>query len=266
MAATMRAMTVAPRAAAAPKTVRSAKRGASKAFRSAPVAPRSARMAPRAAAGDVDAETGISKMREGIKEASAENALTPRFYTTDFDEMEQLFSTEINPNLDQAGPYNQPRGPFSTHTALVYPPAELRGGRPDGRRASRARRTTLRGRTPTALPGAITAVCYACPDCGYNQKNNIVPAVAIVPVFAPETSRHLEGRWSQATTGVTCTALARGGAGGDPAGVPRGLQPEALCAQRLLQEGRGFHSPTFRLNVSACCGKGGAFRGCPGDM
>ena len=25
----------------------------------------------------------------------------PRFYTTDFDEMEQLFSKEINPNLDE---------------------------------------------------------------------------------------------------------------------------------------------------------------------
>ena len=25
--------------------------------------------------------------------------LTPRFYTTDFDEMEQLFSLELNPNL-----------------------------------------------------------------------------------------------------------------------------------------------------------------------
>lgn len=28
--------------------------------------------------------------------------LTPRFYTTDFDEMEQLFSQELNPNLDMA--------------------------------------------------------------------------------------------------------------------------------------------------------------------
>ena len=35
----------------------------------------------RAAA--VDNETGIKKMRDGIKEAAEENALTPRFYTTD---------------------------------------------------------------------------------------------------------------------------------------------------------------------------------------
>lgn len=28
--------------------------------------------------------------------------LTPRFYTTDFDEMEQLFSQDLNPNLDMA--------------------------------------------------------------------------------------------------------------------------------------------------------------------
>ena len=51
--------------------------------------------APRAAAAGTDAETGIKKMREGIKEAASENLLTPRFYTTDFDEMERLFSTEI---------------------------------------------------------------------------------------------------------------------------------------------------------------------------
>ena len=53
------------------------------------------------AAAATDAETGIKKMREGIKEAANENLLTPRFYTTDFDEMERLFSTEINPNLDE---------------------------------------------------------------------------------------------------------------------------------------------------------------------
>ena len=56
--------------------------------------------AVRASAADVDADTGIKKMRDGIKEASSENLLTPRFYTTDFDEMERLFSNEINPNLD----------------------------------------------------------------------------------------------------------------------------------------------------------------------
>ena len=36
------------------------------------------------------------------KTAIKETLLTPRFYTTDFDEMETLFNTEINKNLNQA--------------------------------------------------------------------------------------------------------------------------------------------------------------------
>jgi len=51
---------------------------------------------------DVDSQTGIKKMRKGIKEAAKENILTPRFYTTDFDEMERLFNEEINPTLDSS--------------------------------------------------------------------------------------------------------------------------------------------------------------------
>ncbi|GFH14946.1 rubrerythrin domain-containing protein [Haematococcus lacustris] len=39
-------------------------------------------------------------MRDGIKVAAEETLLTPRFYTTDFDEMERLFSKEINPNIN----------------------------------------------------------------------------------------------------------------------------------------------------------------------
>lgn len=35
-----------------------------------------------------------------VAQAAAESVLTPRFYTTDFDEMEQLFSQDLNPNLD----------------------------------------------------------------------------------------------------------------------------------------------------------------------
>ena len=34
-----------------------------------------------------------------MPQAADESVLTPRFYTTDFDEMEQLFSLELNPNL-----------------------------------------------------------------------------------------------------------------------------------------------------------------------
>ena len=36
------------------------------------------------------------------QQAADESVLTPRFYTTDFDEMEQLFSQDLNPNLDMA--------------------------------------------------------------------------------------------------------------------------------------------------------------------
>ena len=61
-----------------------------------------ARRTVRAAAGAVDTDTGLKMARDGIKEAANENLLTPRFYTTDFDEMEQLFSTAINPNLDES--------------------------------------------------------------------------------------------------------------------------------------------------------------------
>lgn len=40
--------------------------------------------------------SGKKKTQKEIKES----LLTPRFYTTDFDEMEQLFNTEINKNLN----------------------------------------------------------------------------------------------------------------------------------------------------------------------
>mmetsp|Transcript_4637 Transcript_4637/g.15343 ORF Transcript_4637/g.15343 Transcript_4637/m.15343 type:complete len:413 (+) Transcript_4637:185-1423(+) len=53
-------------------------------------------------ASEAGEKDGFKTMRKGIKEAADESVLTPRFYTTDFDEMEQLFSQEINPNVDMA--------------------------------------------------------------------------------------------------------------------------------------------------------------------
>jgi len=71
--------------------------------RAAPVA-RSARTASLTVRAEAAAEEnlGFKTMRSGIKEAAEENLLTPRFYTTDFDEMEQMFSEKINPNIDMA--------------------------------------------------------------------------------------------------------------------------------------------------------------------
>ncbi|KAL2464539.1 Magnesium-protoporphyrin IX monomethyl ester [oxidative] cyclase [Forsythia ovata] len=44
----------------------------------------------------------VSRKKKGGKKEIQESLLTPRFYTTDFDEMEQLFNTEINKNLSMA--------------------------------------------------------------------------------------------------------------------------------------------------------------------
>ncbi|CAF2048092.1 unnamed protein product [Brassica rapa] len=45
--------------------------------------------------------TATSKSKKGTKKEIQESLLTPRFYTTDFEEMEQLFNTEINKNLNE---------------------------------------------------------------------------------------------------------------------------------------------------------------------
>jgi len=40
----------------------------------------------------------------------------------------------------------------------------------------------------------------------------------------------------------------------------------AKSGASIAAVGRGLNSSTFRLNVSACCGTGGAFRGCSGGV
>jgi len=47
-------------------------------------------------------EKDFEMQREGIKKAAADTVLTPRFYTTDFDECAQLFSQEFNPDMNMA--------------------------------------------------------------------------------------------------------------------------------------------------------------------
>lgn len=48
------------------------------------------------------ASTQPTKPKKAAKSVIKETLLAPRFYTTDFDEMEQLFNTEINKNLNQS--------------------------------------------------------------------------------------------------------------------------------------------------------------------
>merc|ERR1711976_1084068 len=45
---------------------------------------------------------GFKLMRDGVKVAADETLLTPRFYTTDFDEMEKLCRKEFNHNLNMS--------------------------------------------------------------------------------------------------------------------------------------------------------------------
>ena len=59
-----------------------------------------ARRGVSARAAAAEGDMGFKMMRRGVKEAADETLLSPRFYTTDFDEMEELFSTKLNPLLN----------------------------------------------------------------------------------------------------------------------------------------------------------------------
>eukprot|EP00899_Mesostigma_viride_P024550 jgi/Mesvir1/527/Mv11388-RA.1 len=61
---------------------------------------RRARFTITRASAEEDENLGFKTMRKGVKEAANETVLSPRFYTTDFEEMETLFSAEMNPHLD----------------------------------------------------------------------------------------------------------------------------------------------------------------------
>ncbi|KAL4448635.1 hypothetical protein ABPG75_005854 [Micractinium tetrahymenae] len=66
-----------------------------------PAARRSAVQPVRAAAaqGEMVDDMGFKLMRKGVKVAAKETILSPRFYTTDFDEVDEIFNLEKNPNL-----------------------------------------------------------------------------------------------------------------------------------------------------------------------
>ncbi|KAF1002111.1 hypothetical protein AG4045_004814 [Apium graveolens] len=50
----------------------------------------------------MSASSSKSSSNKATKKGIKESLLTPRFYTTDFDEMETLFNTDINKNLNEA--------------------------------------------------------------------------------------------------------------------------------------------------------------------
>eukprot|EP00669_Euglena_mutabilis_P006817 TRINITY_DN22_c0_g1_i2.p1 TRINITY_DN22_c0_g1~~TRINITY_DN22_c0_g1_i2.p1 ORF type:complete len:497 (+),score=153.01 TRINITY_DN22_c0_g1_i2:22-1491(+) len=63
-------------------------------------APRPATWAFVTTGGALVNEDGFEMQREGIKKAAKDSILTPRFYTTDFEECARILSTDINPGLN----------------------------------------------------------------------------------------------------------------------------------------------------------------------
>eukprot|EP00210_Caulerpa_lentillifera_P007913 g7554.t1 len=64
--------------------------------------PRRSSIKVHASATDQTDTMGFKMMRKGVKEAANETVLTPRFYTTDFEKMEEIFDPKKNPNIDMA--------------------------------------------------------------------------------------------------------------------------------------------------------------------
>ena len=50
--------------------------------------------------GETTDTLGFKMMRRGVKQAASESVLTPRFYTTDFEMMDNLLNPAKNPNLN----------------------------------------------------------------------------------------------------------------------------------------------------------------------
>jgi len=69
-------------------------------FASTPLRPARRQTKVHAAQQAESDQMGFKMMRRGVKEAASETVLTPRFYTTDFEQMETLLNPEKNPDLN----------------------------------------------------------------------------------------------------------------------------------------------------------------------